>query len=47
MTFSKNIGGLKERLEGVSSGLSGRLEIEELMLFPHVKKELEKRNIDY
>ncbi len=47
MTFSKNIGRLKERLDGVSQGLSEELEIEELMLFPHVKKELEKRGIDY
>ncbi|MBI5253480.1 MAG: radical SAM protein [Euryarchaeota archaeon] len=45
MTFSKNIQGLKERLEKVSPGLSEEIEIEELMLFPHVKKELEKKNI--
>jgi len=47
MMFSKNIEELKERLERISPGLSEEIEIEELMLFPHVKKELEKRKIDY
>ncbi len=47
MSFSRTIEGLKERLEKVSPGLSEEIEIEELMLFPHVKKELKKKNIDY
>lgn len=47
MTFSRNVQGLKKRLEEISPGLSEEIEIEELMLFPHVKKELEKKKIDY
>lgn len=47
MTFFRNIEGLKKRLEKISPGLSEDLEIEGLMLFPHVKKELEKKKIDY
>ncbi len=47
MTFSRDIGGLIRRLEEISPGLSQDLEIEGLMLFPHVKKDLERRGIDY
>lgn len=47
MTFSRNIEDLRRRLERISPGLSEDLEIEGLMLFPHVKRELEKRKIDY
>lgn len=47
MTFSRDLKGVKKRLEEISPGLSEDLEIEGLMLFPHVKRELEKRKIDY
>jgi uncharacterized Fe-S cluster-containing radical SAM superfamily protein len=47
MTFSRDMSGLLRRLEEISPGLSQDLEIEGLMLFPHVKKELEKRGIEY
>ncbi len=46
MSFSRDIEDLRRRLERISPGLSEDLEIEELMLFPHVKRELEKRKID-
>ena len=35
------------RLEEISPGISQNLEMEGLMLFPHVKKELVKRGIDH
>lgn len=47
MTFSRNTDDLRKRLEKISPGLSEELEFEGLMLFPHVKRELEKRGIEH
>jgi uncharacterized Fe-S cluster-containing radical SAM superfamily protein len=45
MTFSEGIEELKERLRSIDEGLPRQLEIEELILFPHVRKGLEKAGI--
>ncbi len=47
MTFSRDTDDLRKRLEKISPGLSEELEFEGLMLFPHVKRELEKRGIEH
>lgn len=45
MTFSEGIEELKERLRSIDEELPRQLEIEELILFPHVRKGLEKVGI--
>lgn len=45
ITFSKNMQLLLERLRSIDETLAEELEIEELMIFPHVQKELERRKI--
>jgi len=47
MTFSRNTGDLCRRLEKISPSLSDELEFESLMLFPHVRKGLERKRIEY
>lgn len=44
MTFSKNTQ-LLERLRSIDKTLAGELEIEEVMIFPHVHRDMERRKI--
>ena len=43
----KNLDALIKRLGSMNSGLAGKVEIEELILYPHVRDRVQKYGLKY